>query len=99
MIEGKSVNYMTGNTFHDAAGTVFGYGNGSLAATNDTLIAAMRFVLGMTSNPEQLYTAALEWYPGLNTDDRLTRELTATEAATDWVFGSGSAWEATARAR
>ena len=98
---GKSINFMTGNTFHDAASFVFPTGtvNGSFAGANLTLAFAMRIILGAASNPEELMPAILDWYPDMNSDDDLTRQLATTEAWTDWFFGSGSSWEATARAR
>ena len=103
---GKSINFITGNTYNDAAAFImsnqFGYpsaNNNTMASTNETLIASMKMMLAGTANPEVLMPAILEWYPDMNSDDRETREIAMTNMATDWWFGSGSVWEATKRPR
>ena len=101
---GKSVNFITGNTFHDGAGGVLGNPTGnpatensSLAATNESLVEAWKLLLGLTSNFDELFLAIVNWYPDMNTENQLRREQDASDADTDMLFAAGSALKATIR--
>ena len=71
----------------------------NLAATNDSLFSSLTFATNHLPNGEEGVSLIYDHYPDLNSDDLDTRTIAATEAATDWWFGSGSHFEADAHAR
>lgn len=98
---------MTGFAYDDAAGFVIlnpialpPLGDKlNLAATEELLLRALHIVVGSAENQDELIGYIFERYPELNTTDNYTRTLVATQTMTDWLFGSGSNWEANQHAR
>lgn len=100
--DGKDINFITGNTHHDAANFIIlnpigipALGdNNNVARSNETLWNAFLVLLGGTSNPIELTKSIMKMYPDLESSDNFTRTLAAAKACTEWWFGSGSNWEA-----
>ena len=101
------IDLITGNTFHDAAGFILLNPIGlplinnsnNLAHDKEALFAFIRSLIAYAENGEELFQMVLEEYPGLDSEENITRTLEATKAGTDFVFETAAHFEAASHAR
>jgi len=102
MGEGKHINFMTGFAYHDTANmVVFNIlatpilgDRINLVRTNETLYRNAMLLAAWAANPDELLQEMFRMYPGMNTEDLMTRTLATVMALTDNGFGAPSNWEA-----
>ncbi|CAD5124239.1 DgyrCDS12535 [Dimorphilus gyrociliatus] len=99
----KSVRFMTGNLHHDMAGLIIlnpvglPYGDAlSITSTKNGTIAFVNGLCSSAKNSSDVCKEVWKRYPGMDDDDMAKRTLATIYLATDWVFGSGSNFEARA---
>jgi carboxylesterase type B len=104
---GRNVDFITGSTFHDAAGFILLNpiampllgDNLNMAATPERLEFFLQLFFGFVENDREMIDMVYDLYPDMLSDDNMTRTLSSTEFGNDMWFRSPSFYEATNHAR